>query len=105
MALIQIPFREQFYKQILSGEKTATTRTKKFGEIEDYFLIAGHRFDLKFVSHVPLKYVAAIMYKEEGFKAPEDFMAIWKEIHPRKGFVPDQKVWLHIFKEAIYVGK
>lgn len=33
----------------------------------------------------------------EGFGSAAEFEALWIKLHPRRGFIPHQKVWLHLF--------
>jgi len=44
--------------------------------------------------------VANEYYLEEGCKTSSDFVEVWKQIHPRKGFQPSQMVWVHVFKRV-----
>lgn len=97
---IFIPFLPEHQDLILIHQKTATTRYKKYGSPGDDFNVKEQNFVLTKVYRMPLKSVADIYYKEEGFNNPEEFKRTWIQIHPFKGFKPDDMVYLHIFKEA-----
>jgi hypothetical protein len=100
MSKITIPFRDDMKELIISGVKTCTTRNKRYGCIGDTFEIDKRVFVLTWVSHVYLKQVFDTKYKEEGFVTPFEFALVWIQIHPRKGYDPNQSVWLHEFMEA-----
>jgi len=94
---IVIPFRQDMQALILANKKTATTRTKCYGRAGDWFCVGNNSYILTNVEKVILDYVVTQKYKDEGFETPHDFIHVWEEIHP-KGFITDQKVWLHEFK-------
>jgi len=94
-----IPFRKDMQALILAGKKTATTRTKRYGIVGDWFYIGSKAYVLTNVEKVTLGYVATQKYRDEGFESPHDFIHVWQQIHP-KGFIDEQKVWLHEFGEA-----
>ena len=95
---ITIPFMADFEKLMLTGQKTATTRTKKYGNGGDLFCAFGRSFKLTKVDKVYLQDVVFTSYKEEGFDSQPEFIECWKKLHPRKGYVPEQEVWFHRFK-------
>ena len=94
---IQLPFKEQFKDVMLSGTKNKTSRTKKYGQIGDTFKAFGATFIMINQEEEELQFVAEHYYEDEGFKKPKEFISIWVEIHPRKGWDPKQKVWVHEF--------
>lgn len=96
--MISIPFRPDFKEALLSDRKTATTRTKPYGKAGDRFWAVGALFELQDVSQVSLSFVAHGLWREEGLSSSEEFMHVWKQIHPLRGYDPDQRVWLHRFK-------
>lgn len=96
-----IPFLPEFKERMLNNQKTATTRTKKYGNCGDLFSAFGSSFQLTKVDRVYLQDVASTFYKQEGFNSQQEFCDIWIKIHPRKGYQFDQKVWLHQFKKVI----
>ena len=100
MAEIEIPFSEEFKKQLINDEKTMTSRTKRYGESGDTFSIFGETFVLQHVFKETLEQVAEKYYKEEGFASSKDFIEIWIRLHPMKGFIPDKKVFVHEFNRS-----
>jgi len=98
---ITIPFKEEFRERMLSGQKTATTRTKRYGHPGDLFCAFGHSFTLTKVDKVYLGDVASTGYEIEGFKTQFEFVQCWERLHPAKGYVFDQPVWLHQFKRSV----
>jgi hypothetical protein len=99
MVEIKIPFKKEFKDAILSGVKDTTSRNKRYGIPGDTFEIFGKKFELIVVKNVQLSYVRAYYWKREGAKSMDDFVRIWIEIHPRKGYVAQQYVWLHTWKD------
>jgi len=94
---VNIPFKSRFKPVMLSGEKTWTSRTKIRGIPNDIFEIFGATFKITRLEKMPLSEVL-YNWQKEGCESREDFIQIWKEIHPRKGFDPHQKVYVHKFK-------
>lgn len=96
---VKISFLERFKDPLLSGEKTWTSRTKRYGKVGDTFDAFGATFEIQKVERSPLYYVAS-NFEEEGCKSFEDFVELWSKIHYRKGYVPSQVVWVHVFKKV-----
>lgn len=99
MKRIKIPFLKEFKKDLLSGKKTMTSRNKKYGESGDRFTVDGKEFELTKVTRQTLFSVSHMLYEEEGFAKPSEFIEVWKRLHPKKGYSPNQLIWLHIFKK------
>lgn len=97
MAEVKIPFLPEFKDQLLNGEKTATTRTRKYGDSEDVFTIFGAKFRIIKTIKLPLSAIAYAFHKEEGFETKEGFIDIWNRIHPRRGYRPDDVRFIHFF--------
>lgn len=97
---IHIPFLAEFKDAMLSGRKTMTSRTKRYGEEGDTFNAFGATFKIVNVSQMSLRLIANEYYVDEGCDSDNDFVNIWKRIHPRKGFIPAQMVWVHKFEKA-----
>jgi len=95
---IDIPFLPEWEGLMLTGKKTATSRTKRYGLQGDYFEAFGRVFILTDVYRIRLSYVACYHYLEEGCNSDFEFRKIWERLHPRKGFCPDQRVYFHRFK-------
>lgn len=98
--MTDIPFRNDFRAALETGAKTATTRTGRYGEEGDTFNAFGMTFVLTDVRKVELGYVARYFHQREGTKSPEEFIRIWREIHPRAGFRPKTIVYLHLFRRV-----
>lgn len=96
---VKIPFKEQFRQAMLSGRKTMTSRTKRYGEVEDTFDAFGATFQITDVMRCSLMLVANEYYLDEGCDSSEDFVKIWEKIHPRRGFDPNQGVYVHTFEK------
>lgn len=94
---VEIPFREDMRQAIIYGGKSCTTRTKAYGAVGDCFKVENLVLEITAVDRVLLGYVARHKYKQEGFKDSVSFIEAWEQLHPRKGFVAEQFVWLHEF--------
>jgi len=106
MAKKKIPFKKEFNQLMLDGKKTMTSRTKKYGDRGDIFFVEDQIFTILLSFKIRVGDVANKYFKEEGFTSPEEFIKVWKEIHPRKGYDPDQMVWGHHFiKGLVQVGQ
>jgi len=97
---VEVPFDERFRDALLQGRKQCTSRTRRYGDIGDTFTVFGAGFVFTSVVKAPLAYVAGMLYRQEGFSSPEAFIEIWQELHPRKGWNPHQRVWVHWFEKA-----
>ena len=103
--LIKIPFEEDMAKAIKAGRKTCTTRTKRYGNVGDIFRVENGtygRFEVLIITdvkHITLHQVATYYYKAEGFDTPEGFINKWRQLHPRAGWLPNQRVWTYFFKK------
>lgn len=98
--MITVPFLPEFRDRLLSGRKTATSRTKRLGSVGDSFTAFGATFKLLAVVKCQLRDVALLWFREEGFETPDEFKAIWKRIHPKRGYVETDKVYLHVFEQV-----
>jgi len=98
---IRLPFKADFKDSMLSEEKTFTSRTKRYGEIGNTFKAFGATFTIIQQFQRKLQDVADNYHKQEGFESPEEFQKVWIELHPRKGWDPEQIVWVHEFKKGL----
>ena len=96
---VKIPFKPRFKEPMLNGQKTWTSRNKWYGQIWDTFDAFGEEFVITNRARLSLGYVADHS-KEEGCKSREDFIELWKQIHPRRGFLTEQIVKVHQFKKV-----
>ena len=99
MNIVTIPFKPYFREPMLAGVKTCTARTSRKGAVGDRFQAFGAWFELKNVTEECLAYVADC-WKSEGCTSREHFLSVWNEIHPVKGYDPEQIVYLHRFKKV-----
>ena len=95
---VEIPFNKVFRERILSGVKTCTSRNKRYGKEGDFFIAFGVNFRIYLIEKKRLDAVALYYHKQEGFDTPQEFVKFWKKLHPRKGFIPNQEVWVHWWK-------
>lgn len=98
---VKIPFNDWSKERLKQGIKTATTRNKKYGNVGDTFTVDNIQYVLIAINFVRLGLVAKVAYDVEGAKSKKEFVDIWKQIHPRKGFDSEQKVWYHRFKKEV----
>ena len=100
MSEFKLPFRPQFQRPMMDGTKLMTCRTKKWGEPGDVFEAWGHRFILTHVMRMRLGYVGSDCFEQEGVESVQEFMEVWKSIHPTNDFDGDQIVWAHCFRRV-----
>jgi len=89
-----IPFNRWSIERIKYGVKCCTARTKKY-EVEGVTHI--ERMDLETVRNS--------YWRQEGANSPEEFEKVWKSIHPNRGFVGTDKVYVHWFENPYKEGK
>ena len=98
---VKIPFLERFREPMLSGRKTMTSRSKKYGEYGDTFDVFGATFEIvEPIARLSLGDIASF-WREEGFESLEDFVECWTNLHPRVGYDVNRVYYCHIFKKAI----
>ena len=106
---IKIPFNGWSQARLNANRKGATSRNKRYGNVGDHFpvtitvneeTVRVKIYELTYVERVTLAFVRDKFYWEEGCSDEDMFVSIWNEIHPRKKFDDDHKVWLHLFKEV-----
>ena len=101
MTEVKIPFKPMFKEAMLTGKKTWTSRTRQLANPGDTFQAFGTTFRIKGIYRMKLDVVTWLHHKEEGCSTPAEFIQVWKQIHPRKGYLPLQEVIVHEFqKEA-----
>ena len=67
------------------------------GDKGDVFHVFGGEFKIIATRRVKLGTVAEFYWKEEGADSADGFKKIWESIHPRRGYDPEQMVYLHWF--------
>jgi len=102
---IDIPFNDWSKNRLLDRRKTATTRSKRYGEPGDTFEVdlsprPFKSYELVSIELMTLKEIAEEHYDEEGAESPQEFIEVWNEIHPFRKYRPDDKKWFHKFKEV-----
>lgn len=97
---VELPFRAQFRAALLNGTKTATTRTTRHGVRGDTFLAFGARFVIVNVERMRLWWVAEAYWGYEGVSSPQAFIDVWGRIHPRRGYRPNDWVFVHEFQRV-----
>jgi|GEM_PF-1861425 len=97
-SLRSVPFNDWSQERLLKTSKTATSRTRQYGNIGDTFQAGDKTFEITEVSKKSLRDIAQNHYLEEGAKSPEEFVDVWNSLHP-KGFDPEQVVYFHKFRE------
>ena len=96
--LTTIPFLPEFREAVRSGRKTMTTRTKPYGKAGDVLQGPDCHLLLVEVNKTRLAIVANFCFTQEGFDSTEDFETAWAGLHPKRGYQPNQEVWLHRFE-------
>lgn len=94
--LIKIPFMARFKEPMLNDVKTMTSRTKIYGAHGDWFEAFGATFRLEEIQCQPFNIIAA-QWQAEGCSSKEDFLAVWKQIHPRHEPDPMELFYVHRF--------
>jgi hypothetical protein len=87
----------RFREPILKGVKNCTTRTSKLAAPGDVFFTFGREFQVNRVWGTSLGIVASQLFKREGVSSEEEFIDVWKLIHPRRGFDRGALVYVHEF--------
>ena len=96
---IEIPFNDWSKERLGLSVKNAKSRNKKYGNVGDTFIVGESVYMLDLVVKLPLWFIAQELWRTEGCICDIEFMGIWEKIHPRKGWVDNQEVWYHHFKE------
>jgi hypothetical protein len=101
-------FLSRFIEPILTGQKTQTARvssTAAYGLKKGDIIVAySKRMALEFARLKVLNIEQRALgtfddedAKREGLASLNEFIAVWEQIHPRKGFDPDQTVTVFRF--------
>lgn len=93
---VKIPFLERFREPMLNDTKTMTSRTKIYGGKGFWFEAFDRWFIIDSVDAQPFK-IIKLQWKMEGCSSEEDFLSVWKQIHPRKTFTPNELLFVHRF--------
>jgi hypothetical protein len=93
-------FLPEFKEPMLAGRKTATSRTKRLGRVGQKFKAFGAVFEFTAIQRMPLRWVRDIYWADEGVASPAAFVEVYGRIHPRRGFIETDKVWIHFFRKV-----
>jgi len=103
MSQILIPFSREMAIAVMKGEKVATTRSERKGEIGDWFAVLdpderhmSGDFNLIEIMAVDLETVAQLYFRLEGFDSPEAFRATWRKLH-RGHYTTGKLYYIHFF--------
>ena len=96
---VTIPFKSEFKQLMLSGQKTCTSRYKRYGYAGETFEAFGATFEISGVNRYRLSDVAELMYLAEGFSSPDQFLRMWWKLHPRRDRDMDAFVYTHWFSQ------
>lgn len=94
---LYVPFDPRFHDAIREGRKRATCRNRRYGVPGCILKLPGGTAVLLWQERVTVSFVAEHLWALEGCESRAHFEAIWNELHPRAGFDPAAKVWLHIW--------
>lgn len=102
MKYVNIPFNRKMVLASLSGQKRMTTRTKKYGDPGDRFILAGHEFEIIAVMKLPLKEVAQRFFRYEGFRSNVEFIEFWNKTYPKMSYeqYKDKEFYVHVYKRV-----
>lgn len=98
--MIKIPFLPEWKDLLLTGRKTHTCRSRRYGTPGDQFEAFGEVFELVSVKKKTLEDVRDNYWHQEGCNSPAEFVEVWDRIHPTRGFVGSDVRWLHEFRLA-----
>ena len=71
---------------------------KQMGKGYDTFEAFGATFKILYVMEVTLKNIIP-EWKREGCTNEQDFIDVWKSIHPRRKFDLEEYFWVHCFEK------
>jgi len=66
----------------------------------DTFRAFDRKYEIEYIARMYLEDVVRLCLREEGFKKPKEFIDLWIKLHPLRGFVKRQIVWVHHFKKV-----
>jgi hypothetical protein len=94
---VKIPFQECWRGAMLEQHKVCTSRNKRYGKPGDTFQAFEAEFEIVAVAKITLQDVSSNLYIQEGCSSPEELERLWADLHPRRGFLPEQPVYVHWF--------
>lgn len=93
-----MPFDERFHESIRAGRKRMTVRTRRYGRPGDVLATEVGRIEIEDVQPIALGVVCEQLFSDDGFGSPGEFEAFWTALHPRTGYRPERRVYLHRFR-------
>lgn len=93
-----LPFMIRFHAAIREGTKTHTFRPRRYGQPGDRLKTPCGVIKLIAVTRTTAAFVRDNHWADEGVDSPEEFVHVWNILHPRKGFDPATKGYLHHFE-------
>ncbi len=97
MSNITLKFAPEMRQAIYEGRKCCTTRNKPKGEVGDTFVIGARDYRIVDVQKQTLNDVARLLYRQEGFEHPGEFIMFWKSLHPGDPYQPGRTGYVHWF--------
>ena len=98
MKKIEIPFNSWSRSRLNNFTKNATSRNTRYGEPRDVFELENKRYEIVFVVRLPLWFIAKHLHVTEGCFNENEFIEVWRDIHPKAGWTPNKIVYYHYFK-------
>jgi len=105
MTKIDIPFNDWSKNKLIQCKKIATSRSKKYGEVGDFFEFQGDKYIIVMIKKLPLWFIADVLYDSEGADSPDEFRNVWAKIHYRKPVDERKEYFYHFFKRIGYNAK
>ena len=99
----EIPFTQEMLRKTRNKSKIHTLRRKKYGVSGDILKISDGEDYIKLISvrKYPLEFVAEYLFECEGCHSKDHFIAVWENIHPDRGYVPEDIYLGHFY---VYLG-
>ena len=101
---VKIPFLKRFREPMLNGTKIMTSRTKIYGVKGDTFEAFDATFEIDDERLMQLWEICN-HYQDEGCSSMEEFVALWKKLHPRKVAKPYDWFYAHFFHKVNSIGR
>ena len=98
MKNITLRFKYDMAELVEDDKKHVTTRPYPAGQVGDTFLLRVCLYTITEVRAIKLIDVALNWFTAEGFTTPIEFSNYWTMLHPKKGYIDSQLVYLHFFE-------
>jgi hypothetical protein len=97
MPNITLRFTPEMRQAIYGGRKCCTARNEPKGAVGDTFVIGARDYRIIDVQEQALNDVARLLYRQEGFESPGEFIMFWKSLHLGDPYLPWRTVHVHWF--------